>query len=428
MRQWCFFAACLLICLGVWRWAERILIPANTLAAKAKGAPIGNNSDLYPRWLGARELLLDHRDPYSPEVTRDIQRGFYGREINPRNPKDPGDQAAFAYPVFLVFVLAPFVKLSFVTVQAIFRWSLLFGIAATVPAWMYAIGLRKSAAWMLSATVLAIGSYPTVLEFHMQNLAALVALLLALSAAAAACNWFAVSGFLLALATIKPQLSALFVICFLVWVAGRWRERKRLALSFASTLLALVVAGEIILPNWIAKFFDAAQAYRSYASDPSILQFALGPTFSWAAAITLCAAFVVVAVRYRNCSAGSKEFGWLLACTAAVTLTILPVTVYNQVLLVPALLVWLHSDQASSLLPRALAKASFACLGWQWITAAILAVCSFRFAPESLRTLARLPLLTLIALPPLVLLAVATAIIFLQLTKPIPQSLAAPRE
>ncbi|MBV8050048.1 MAG: DUF2029 domain-containing protein [Acidobacteriaceae bacterium] len=404
-------------------------MPANTQVAQAKAVPIGNNSDLYPRWLGARELLLHHRDPYSPEVTREIQRGFYGREIDPGNPNDPHDQAAFAYPVYVVFVLAPFVRSSFGTVQAIFRWVLLFGIALTIPAWMYAIGLRKSPAWTLSAAVLTISTYPAMLEFYMQNLAGLVAVLLAFSAAAAARRWFALSGFLLALATIKPQLSGLFVLCFLVWASGSWSRRKRLVASFATTLVALAVAGQILLPHWISEFLAAAQEYSSYASDPSILRFAFGPVLSWLAVAVMCMGVVLVALRYRNCAEGSTEFGYLLAAAATVTLAILPVTVYNQVLLVPALLTLSPNIQISSgLLPRALAKASFACLGWQWLTAASLGLCSVVIAPERLHIAVKFPLLTLIALPPVALLAVAAGIISLQSTSPIPQLLAVSRE
>ena len=59
-------------------------------------------SDLYPRWLGARELLLHHRDPYSPEVTREIQIGYYGRPLDPSRPQDPRDQQGFAYPAYVV--------------------------------------------------------------------------------------------------------------------------------------------------------------------------------------------------------------------------------------------------------------------------------------------------------------------------------------
>src|SRR5271169_2556230 len=105
------FAASLLVCWGIWRWAETILVPANTLAAQSKGVPIGNNSDLYPRWLGARELLLHRRDPYSAAVTRDIQKGFYGQPLDPSNPAHAVAPEAFYYPLYVVFLLAPSVNL-----------------------------------------------------------------------------------------------------------------------------------------------------------------------------------------------------------------------------------------------------------------------------------------------------------------------------
>jgi hypothetical protein len=117
---WFVLAASLVVCFGWWRWAQTILEPSNTFIAHAKGIPIGNNSDLYPRWLGAREALLNHRDPYSAEVTREIQLGFYGRQLNPRNPSDPKDQAAFAYPLYVIFLLAPTVNLRF---RALADWA-----------------------------------------------------------------------------------------------------------------------------------------------------------------------------------------------------------------------------------------------------------------------------------------------------------------
>ena len=53
--------------------------------------PRGNLSDLYPRWLGARQLLrMD--GSLSPEVTQEIQLGYYGRDLDPRRPRDPKDQ------------------------------------------------------------------------------------------------------------------------------------------------------------------------------------------------------------------------------------------------------------------------------------------------------------------------------------------------
>jgi hypothetical protein len=64
--------------------------------------PRGNFSDLYPAWLGTRELLVNHRDRYSPEVTASIQKGVWGRTVDARNPGDPEDQSRFAYPLYVV--------------------------------------------------------------------------------------------------------------------------------------------------------------------------------------------------------------------------------------------------------------------------------------------------------------------------------------
>jgi hypothetical protein len=74
--QWSVLAASVLVCCGFWCWASTILVPANVVFVKTKRIPIGNNSDLYPRWLGAREAVLHSRDPYSAAVNREIQLGF----------------------------------------------------------------------------------------------------------------------------------------------------------------------------------------------------------------------------------------------------------------------------------------------------------------------------------------------------------------
>jgi hypothetical protein len=92
---------------STWFYMDGILRTQQIADAAAHGTPRGNLSDLYPRWLGARELLLRGRNPYSPEMTREIQRGYYGRPLDPRLPGDPKDQQGFAYPVYVVFLLAP---------------------------------------------------------------------------------------------------------------------------------------------------------------------------------------------------------------------------------------------------------------------------------------------------------------------------------
>ena len=88
--------------------------------AGAAIVPRGNLSDLYPRWLGARELLLHRRNPYGDDITHEIQKGYYGRALDPARPDDPRDQQGFAYPIYVVFLLAPLIGLPFHGVQIFF--------------------------------------------------------------------------------------------------------------------------------------------------------------------------------------------------------------------------------------------------------------------------------------------------------------------
>src|ERR1700739_2046563 len=91
---------------SMWLYVDRVLAAHQRADAALSGTPRGNVSDLYRRWLGSRELLFRHRDPYSKEVTREIQSGYYGRPLDPSRPQDPKDQQAFAYPVYIAFLLA----------------------------------------------------------------------------------------------------------------------------------------------------------------------------------------------------------------------------------------------------------------------------------------------------------------------------------
>ncbi len=89
----------LLAATSMWFYVDRILVGHQVADAAAHDRPRGNLSDLYPRWLGARELLLHQRNPYSDEVALEIQKGYYGRALDPARPEDPKDRQGFAYPV-----------------------------------------------------------------------------------------------------------------------------------------------------------------------------------------------------------------------------------------------------------------------------------------------------------------------------------------
>ena len=410
-RSWIVLATSLIISAGVWRWAQCVLVPAYTKKVVASGRPIGNNSDLYPRWLGARELLLYGRDPYSPEVTRDIQRGFYGRPLDPSKPTDPTAQESFVYPLYVVFLMAPTIRLPFPAVVSIFRGVLLASIVCSIPLWIYAVRLRARWPIVVSGMLLAVGSYPAVEEYYQQNLTALVVLLLAGAAAAAVGKRLWLAGVLLALSTVKPDTTGLMVLWFVLWAAARWRDRRRLVFSLVLTLMFLIGGAEAVLPHWIGSFFAAVREYPRYGTDPSIIQ-ALLPRI---VAVPTMAALVVLAAfhcwRWRQAEAGSREFGWALAWVAVVTLAIIPkLAAYNQLLVVPALLVLIVEFRGLTRpLPRMLSKAAFACQIWQWVAASVLAMCSLFVSGTRLSTVAQVPMYTLLAMVPITLAAVLSS-------------------
>ena len=361
---------------STWFYIDRILRAQQLADAAAHGTPRGNLSDLYPRWLGARELLLDGRNPYSPEVTREIQRGYYGRPLDPQLPGDPKDQQGFAYPAYVVFLLAPTVHFRFETVQAGFRW-LLVGLAiASVLLWLRVLRWKPSFEATLIFIVLMLGWLPLVQGIKLQQLSLLVAGLLAACGACLAGGWFFCGGGLLALATIKPQLAWPLVLWLLAWTANDWRSRRRFVLGFGLVMLLLLVGAQLVLPGWLGMFAEAVGQYHRYTQNQSVLGVLFG---SIAGRILEVASVILCAVclwRMRGEPASSAVFGRAFALVMALTVVVVPMFApYNQVLLVPALLAlcWSESSGASVLPAIRLARGVGAILlVWPWIAALAL--------------------------------------------------------
>ena len=332
-----FFAA------GMWCYADLILVPYQIADARRLGRPRGNLSDLYPRWLGARELLLHHRDPYTSEVTRDIQVGYYGRPLDSRRPNDPKDRQGFAYPVYVVFLLAPSVWLPFSVVQAVFRVVLFLLIATSVLLWLMVLRWHISPTGKLIAIALALGSFPAVQAIKLQQLTTLVCVLIAACAALIVSGRFIWAGALLAIATIKPQLALPFAGCLLVWAVGAWRCRQRFVWSFVATFGVLIIGGEILLPGWIGRFRSASAAYLEYAGRSSLLDLALTSAWGRVTAVLLVSTVAYVCWRWRQAPADSDRFRWAMALGISALLTVIPTFApYNQLLLIPPLLLFVE--------------------------------------------------------------------------------------
>jgi len=403
-KKSCVVLAAALMAASMWIWVQRIAIPYQVSQANAKGIPRGNLSDLYPRWLGARELLVHGRDPYGSDVTREIQVGYYGRAIDSDRPNDPKDQQAFAYPLYIVFLLAPTIGLPFPVVQKIVLGLLVLLTAASVLFWLRALGWRISAAWQLVWILLVTGCFPAIQAFMLQQLTLLVAALVAASLYCIVRQRLVMAGGLLALSAIKPQLVVLIIASLCLWVFGNWKERQRLFWSFAAVMAMLVVGGEFLRPGWIREFRLAVAAYYQYTGGgQSVLSVSLTPLWGkLASAIVVCVLFVVL-WKVRHAASDSSDFCWAFSLVLAITLLIVPMYApYNQLLLVPGLLLIAQRIQPlwkRNLVSRFLITLTALAVFWPWVAAGALAAALLFLPGSTVEKAWPLPLLTTLAIP-----------------------------
>jgi hypothetical protein len=381
------FLAALLAAASMWFYVIGILRAHQVADATARQIPRGNLSDLYPRWLGARELLLHRRNPYSQEIALEIQEGYYGRRLDPARSNDPRDQQSFAYPVYVVFLLAPLIRIPFPAVLTAFYWFLALLTAGSVWLWLRVLRWRLPLASLAIGMLLTLGSFPAVQGIKLQQLSLLVAALLAGSIACVVSGFLFSGGVLLALATIKPQLAWPLVTWLLVWTLSHWRVRRSLVYGFGLTMTLLLAGAEIVLPGWWRMFAEALGQYHRYTQNQSVLEVILGQLLgalgsgNWghvggqilgAMAVLGCGP---VLWKLRGEPAEAGRFGDATALVLALTVLVVPMYApYNQVLLLPAILLLARESRLLAH-SRGLRFGFFAgaiALAWQWMASLAL--------------------------------------------------------
>jgi hypothetical protein len=395
--------AAVLCAAGVWLFAQRVLVNYQIADAAAHDHPRGNFSDLYPRWLGARELLLHGHDPYSPAVTRQIQQGYYGRVLDPARPGDPKDQQGFAYPAYVVFCLAPTIRLPFDTVRRGFFWFLLALTIATVPLWLRVLRWQVPLWVQAFVAILTVGSLPVLLGLRLQQITLLVVALLAVAMALLVSNRPTAAGAVLALATIKPQLVWLLLLWLTIWTLADLRRRYRWAASFLLTMAVLFAASEWVLPHWIPRFLQAVREYRTYTDAVSVLDKLVPAPWGWLLRILAGATAVHVCWKSRRCAEETLTFAATAALVLAVTAIIIPsYALYNQVMLLPALLMLIRERRQTwhrNRVSRALLSVVAILLLWPWLASFVLAGLSFVLPLELVEQGWMIPGWTLLTLP-----------------------------
>lgn len=391
------FALCAAI--GTWLYASPLLKPYVLGTQYSAGVAGGPLADMYPSWFGTRELIVNHRSPYGQQVTESLQTAYYGHVLA---SDDHRNQQRFAYPIYIAFLFAPTVRMPFHIVQIIGFWALALITAGSVPLWLRVV--RWDASWPTITTLqlLVLSSIAVVHGLELQQLSLLVGGLTAAGALLIVRRRFLAAGCLFGLAMIKPHLLLLPILWLLFWSLSQWRERKRFVIGFGATLALLVGAGEWMLPGWIGQFVQGALAYTQYAHPASLLELLLGPRGFVVGAFLLVLMLTYICFRFRSVPPDSPDFALVLALLLAANLFILPVmSPYNQVLLIPGVLILLRSEK-QIWVERWLWRLAALALVWPWITAALLVVLSWLHSPLA-KAWIDVPLYPTLVLPTLVI-------------------------
>ncbi len=366
---------------------EALFIPRAMAATTANGLGGGYSfgNDFYQVWLTCRELRHKHRDPYSPEMTLKIQQGLYGRALDRNRPADPIDQRVFPYPAYTDLLFWPAATIPFPIARILVLVTFAALTLASALIWLRFLDWRLAWQWTVIAVLLTLTSYPALEGLFAGQLGLLVAFFLSASILALKRGRFFLAGVLLALTTIKPQVTALAIPYLMLWSLGRWRTRRGLLLGFLSTMAALLTSSLIVLPHWIDSWLHTVLAYRHYTAPPlvtAVLSSSLGPSLSGPATFILTALSVAIAIviawRNRAAEIGSFAF-WLTLSTilAITTITILPgQAIYDHLILVPGILLIIRHRNAllsTGPTPRLLAIIGLIVLLWPWISAFALA-------------------------------------------------------
>ena len=303
-----------------------ILLVCLFLAGNTVGSYLGLTSqrqlhvwDLQPLWQAGRWIVQERGDPYSSELAEVLQMQSYGRLA-----EEGEDNRAFAYPLYILFVLTPVLLLPLPWAQAawftVLLSSMLVGVA----------GATRLARWRLS-TLLSVSTftwacllYPNAWALALGQVSILISGLTIATLLAVKAGRDGWAGVCLALTTAKPQMAFLLVPALLLWSLGR--RRFRLALSFAIALGLLLLASFAVRPGWVTGVLRVGAGYYDLQPFPSPVALlaetvagAWHGLVTWALTALLLAALAVAWWRERHSSSLPLEaVGLVLVVTALI--------------------------------------------------------------------------------------------------------------
>ncbi|NMC28361.1 MAG: hypothetical protein GYA42_09495 [Syntrophomonadaceae bacterium] len=212
-------------------------------------------ADFYIFWNAGKSFFIDRINPYSLEVITQNQLGILHRLAGSGKLN-----LAFAYPFYSLFGILPNIFLSF-------DWALSLSYAANL-VWLICLlfWIFPEQKKLTSISVFLL--FPIVFGLVMGNFAIPITLALLFFYGLIIQKGYrstpiqAVSGVLLAWATLKPQFVWLLLIFALMYA---WKNKLRpFLIAFFSGLAFLIALSFALLPDWLTGWLHIMKAYAVY--------------------------------------------------------------------------------------------------------------------------------------------------------------------
>lgn len=263
-----------------------------TLGLRGGLGRITLGADFYIYWDAGRAVVLEGKNPYSPEVVADIQRGILGREAKPGE-----DQLAFAYPTYALLPTLPFLFMPFEWAQS--GW---MALQLLIVFFCARLAMRKSPPWMLPALFFF---YPLFFGLLLGNFVVFVAAFfllffgLTLRKEPPAHSVQILLGFGLAWAACKPQFAWL-LLAFALLLSLRLHLRG-IFIGFAAGVPTWLLIAFLFYPGWVSAWVDRVLIYPSYTQNIPTLTLILNSFLpaGLSAALTGAVAFACLFLLFR---------------------------------------------------------------------------------------------------------------------------------
>lgn len=213
-------------------------------------------NDFYSRWAGARAFILEGRDPYSLEVTEEIQ------PVIGIDPSEVG-RGGFAYPLYVIFLFWPLVFVSYAWAQAIWMVTLQWVAVGIAIVLMRREGLEPSPVGIVGLLLGTLLLYPVTRTIFLGQFTLHVTLSLAATLLTLHHRRDGWAGAFLALSAVKPQMVVLIGPWLVVWAISQRRWRFIRGLLIGGAVLGL---GSLVLfPRWPISFLEDVRRYDDFA-------------------------------------------------------------------------------------------------------------------------------------------------------------------